>query len=271
MKGTRVPALRIGWFSTARGASSRAIFRTVTEAIERGLPIELAYVFCNREPGEDPATDEFLRLVEAANVPVVTLSSSRFRRQFGGKIVHKGDPLPEWRLAYDDAVLELLEPYGVSLGVLAGYMLIFGPRACSRLTLLNLHPAAPGGPIGIWQDVIWQLIAQQATTSGITIFRAEPEVDTGPPVSYCTYSLRGADIDPLWEDVRRTPLEELRRTVGEQLPLFQEIRRRGAEREPAMMVETLRALAERGIDAAESSPLDLTHVVDAQLRGESAG
>jgi hypothetical protein len=38
-----------------------------------------------------------------------------------------------------------------------------------------------------------------------------------------------------------------------------------------MMVETLRALAERGIDAAESSPLDLTHVVDAQLRGESAG
>ena len=65
---------------------------------------------------------------------------------------------------------------------------IFGPAACGAMTLLNLHPAAPGGPIGIWQDVIWQLIASRAERSGVTIFRAIPEVDTGPPLQNPTVS-----------------------------------------------------------------------------------
>src|SRR5438445_240155 len=116
------------------------MLRTAAGAIARGLPVEIGCVCCNREPGEDPNTDEFLRR---------------------------------------------LEPFDVHTGVLAGYMLIFGPAACGAMTLLNLHPAAPGGPIGIWQDVIWQLIASRAERSGVTIFRAIPEVDTGPPLTFC--------------------------------------------------------------------------------------
>ncbi|HLZ70475.1 MAG TPA: formyltransferase family protein [Dehalococcoidia bacterium] len=256
--------LRVGWFSTGRGAGSRALFRAICAAIDSGLPVELTYVFCNREPGEDEQTDQFFTLVRERGVPLLTLSSAAFRKQAGGKIVRKGELLPRWRLDYDDAVLERVEPYCATLGVLAGYMLIFGARACERLPLLNLHPAAPGGPIGIWQDVIWQLIAARAEHSGITIFRAIPEVDAGPPLAYCTYPLRGPEIDPLWAGTAGQPLERLKVETGEELPLFAEIRRRGALREPILIVETLRAAAERGLPQAGEA-LDLTTLVEMRL------
>lgn len=226
--------------------------------------MELAYVFCNREPGEDEQTDQLFALIRERGVPLVTLSSAAFRKRAGGKIARKGEPLPPWRLDYDDAVLKLVEPYGAALGVLAGYMLIFGARACERLTLLNLHPAAPGGPIGIWQDVIWQLIAERAERSGITIFHAIPEVDAGPPVAFCTYPLHGPEIDPLWAEAEGQSVEQLKSMAGEELPLFKEIRRRGAAREPILIVETLRAVSERGLPAPDRA-LDLTAFVDARL------
>jgi len=265
--------LRIAWFSTGRGPGSRALLRDMTAAIDAGLPVEIACVFCNREWGEDPATDELLRLVESCHLPLVMLSSARFRRRSGGVVVRKGDPLPRWRLDYDDEVLGLLRPFGVTLGMLAGYMLIFGPRACAEMTLLNLHPAAPGGPIGIWQDVIWQLIDARAAASGITIFRAVPEVDTGPPISFCLYPLRGAGIDELWQRAREVSAARLTEQRDEALPLFQEIRRRGARREPAMVIETLRALAgPGGLERAgiETEPVDLTETVNVALATNGA-
>ncbi|HEY7294735.1 MAG TPA: formyltransferase family protein [Dehalococcoidia bacterium] len=261
------PWLRVGWFSTGRGPGSRALFRAICAAIDGGMPVELAYVFCNREPGEDAQTDRLFALVRERGVPLLTLSSAAFRKRAGGTIARKGEPLPQWRLDYDAAVLKLVEPRGAALGVLAGYMLIFGARACERLTLLNLHPAAPGGPIGMWQDVIWQLIAARAAQSGITIFRAIPEVDAGPPLSFCTYSLRGPDIDPLWAEAAGRTIEQLKAEAGEELPLFKEIRRRGAEREPVLIVETLRAVAERGLPSA-GEVMDLTALVDARLAAQ---
>lgn len=258
--------LRIAWFSTGRGPGSRALLRAAAKAINRGLPVEIACVFCNRQRGEDANSDEFLSLAESYGLPLVTLSSARFRRTHAGPLVRKGDPLPAWRLAYDDEALRLLEPFAVGVGVLAGYMLIFGPRACEQLTLLNLHPAAPGGPIGIWQDVIWQLIDQHAQQSGITIFKAVPAVDTGPPLAYCTYPLRDDASAPLWAALEKASLPQLREEQGESLPLFVEIRRRGALREPPVVLETLRALAERGSpDALLAAPRDLTSAVEARL------
>ena len=45
---------------------------------------------------------------------------------------------------------------------------------------LNLHPALPGGPVGAWQDVIWELISQDATESGVMVQLTTAEVDQGP-------------------------------------------------------------------------------------------
>jgi phosphoribosylglycinamide formyltransferase-1 len=238
--------VRLGWFATGSGTMSPKLFEAAVGAIRSGrLSAEIAVVFCNREAGEDEASDAFCAGVEAAGVPLVRFSDRRFRRERGGEVVRKGGALPEWRAEYDREVIRLLEPYPFDLGVLAGYKLIFGPEATARWDLLNLHPAAPGGPAGIWQDVIWELIAQGAERAGVMMHLATPVLDEGPVVAYCTYSIRGPAFDPLWRDVEscRT-VGEAQGTKGEELPLFKAIRAAGVARETPLVIETLRAFAE---------------------------
>jgi folate-dependent phosphoribosylglycinamide formyltransferase PurN len=128
--------------------------------------------------------------------------------------------------------------------MLAGYMLITTAPLYEHAPLLNLHPAAPGQPAGTWQEVTWQLIGQRVDHGGVRIHLATGELDAGPIVTYCTYPLRGANIDLLWRAAERRPVDELRATEGESNALFHEIRRRGAARELPLVVETLRAVAE---------------------------
>jgi phosphoribosylglycinamide formyltransferase-1 len=237
--------LRIGWYSTGRGPGSRALLTAGMEAIRAGdLRAEIAFVFCNRDRGQDPNTDQFLDLAEHFGLRVITLSDRAFRRRVGGEVARSGEPLPAWRGAYDQAMLEAIAPYPIDVGMLAGYMLILWPETTTRLPFLNLHPAAPGGPKGIWQDVIWQLIEEQATESGVLTQAATPELDEGPVVSFCRYPIRGPRFDTLWDAVRGRTVEDLRAGEGESLPLFQEIRRHGAARELPLVIRTLAALAE---------------------------
>lgn len=273
--------LRLAWFATARGQTSGKLLSAAMDAIECGrLDARIVVVFCNRERGEDPNTDAFLDLVESLNLPLVTLSSRDFRRRVGGEVARKGEPVPEWRRGYDREVMRLLGPYEFDYGVLAGYMLIFCEEAAARWKLLNLHPAAPGGPAGMWQDVIWELISDRAEQAGVMIHLATPELDEGPVVAYCLYSLRGGAIDEFWRQLDERGAEEARAAEGEGLPLFQEIRRRGVAREIPLVIETLRALAtgrvrveggrvldERGRD---SSGLDLSEDIEKTVAAEVA-
>jgi phosphoribosylglycinamide formyltransferase 1 len=139
--------------------------------------------------------------------------------------------------------------------MLAGYMLIFGREACDRYNFLNLHPAAPGGPIGTWQRVIWQLIAQRASESGVLINRVIPEVDEGPVIAYCRYPLRDRELEPLWRAVEGRTVEELRAAEGEDLPLFRAIRARGVRYEIPLMVQTLVALANGRVRIVDGQPV----------------
>jgi folate-dependent phosphoribosylglycinamide formyltransferase PurN len=249
--------LRIAWFATARGQTSGKLLAAAQDAIASGrLDAEIAVVFCNRDPGEDPNTDAFHQQVRDSRIPLVTLSSRDFRRRVGGEMARKGAALPEWRRDYDRQVMRLLAPYDFGVGVLAGYMLIFCEEAAAEWDLLNLHPAAPGGPVGIWQDVIWELIAARAEEAGVMIHLATPELDQGPVVSYCKYPIRGDDaIDTLWRDTDcRTPAEA--RAKGEDLPLFKEIRRRGVLREIPLVIETLRAVAGNRIRIKDKQVVD---------------
>jgi folate-dependent phosphoribosylglycinamide formyltransferase PurN len=251
--------LRIAWFTTARGPGSRNLFLRVVEAIRSGsLDAEISVVFSNRSPGEAPATDSFFDLVREYGAPLVTLSSVSFRKEHGGKLSRPGEPLPEWRQDFDETVAGLLAPYDFQIGVLAGYMLITTDSLCERYPLLNLHPAAPNGPEGVWQDVIRQLVREGADSSGVQIQRATSNVDRGPLVSYCTYTIRGTGIDYLWAGHYPGTGD-----ISEESPLFQEIRRRGMVREAPLMVETLRAVAAGRIDIALGQPpLDLTDAVE---------
>ena len=236
--------LRLGWFSTARGPTSRRLLAAAQDEIAGGrLAAEIAAVFCSREPGEDEQTDLFLAQVKGYGLPLVTLSYSRFRRERGLPPVRAGETLPEWRRDYDREVMRLLEPYPFELGVLAGYMLISSDVMCERYDMLNLHPAAPGGPAGMWQDVIWRLIEERAERSGVMMHLATPELDAGPVVTYCTYAIRGGEFDPLWAEVEGRRAGEIKAAEGEENGLFKEIRRHGVAREIPLVIETLRAFA----------------------------
>jgi len=254
--------VRIGWFATARGQTSGKLLAGALAAIADGrLDAEVAVVFCNRDPGEDANADAFHEQVLAAGIPLVTLSSRQFRRATGGEVARKGEPLPEWRAEYDREVMRLLAPHEFDVGVLAGYMLIFCEEAAAKWDLLNLHPAAPGGPAGMWQDVIWELIAEGADRAGVMIHLATPELDEGPVVTYCTYPIRGGEIDTLWRDADERGTESARAEKGEELALFQEIRRRGVLREVPLVIETLRAFADGRVRILGKQAVDASSAV----------
>ncbi len=237
--------LRIGWFSTGRGEGSQKLLRSVVDTIrERSIDAEIAFAFSNREPGQYEATDAFFGQIESYGIPLITLSDTRFRKEQGGEVARKGKPLPAWRTEYDRKVVEMLERYDYDLGVLAGYMLISTEPLYASQPLLNLHPAAPGGPAGTWQDVTWQMIEQRVDHGGVRMHFGTGVLDEGPIVTYCTYPLRGPTIDLLWRGVDQRGTDDVRATDGESNPLFQEMRRRGELREPPLLVETLRAFAD---------------------------
>lgn len=263
--------LRIGWFSTGNGPGSRNLLNAVMDEVRTGtLDVEIPVVFCNREFGEKDGSDRFIETVRGHGLELITYSSAAFRREHDGALSRPGEPLPSWREAYDGEVAARLAPYGFTYGVLAGYMLICTEALCRRFSLLNLHPAAPRGPAGTWQEVIHQLIKTQAPSSGAMIHLATPVLDEGPPVSYCSFSLRGYPIDAYWAAERAEPSPD--REMLERSALFREIRRQGAARELPLVVETLRALAEGRIavegervldvERRPTVPLDLSREVD---------
>lgn len=271
---------RIGWFSTGRDEAARELLTAVYNAIRDGtIPGELAYVFCNRERGEAEESDRFLDLVDRYGIPLVSFSFRRYKpeeRRRGEKIGQDSEVLRTWRIEYDREIMKRLDPIRADLNVLGGYMLITGPEICRRYAMINLHPAEPGGPKGMWQQVIWQLIGARAERTGAMMHLVTAVLDEGPPVAYCTFPLRGGAFDDLWREmdrkrVRRS-LRQIRGTEGEDEPLFKEIRRWGVIRELPLIVRTVKAFAEGRIRiedekvVAEGSVLeqgyDLTEEID---------
>lgn len=241
--------LRIGWLTTGRGAGSYGGLRYVLDAIDGGLPVEIAVVFVNRDRGEYEATDALLAMADERGIPVEALSSVRFRKVRGGTRSKPGEGLPVWRQEFDAAVAERLRGYDISLGLLFGYMLITTAPLHSGFTLINDHPALPDGPTGTWQEVIEDLIRTGARESGCLMHLVTEDLDRGPVVSWCRYSI--ADV------VASTGEADIRATAA-----FAEIRRRGVEREQPFLVETLRAVAEGRLAIPPEKAIDLTAEVE---------
>lgn len=227
-------------------------------------------MFCSRGPDESSETDQFLAQVRGYGMPLITESFEEHRQRAGTKgLGFSGGRFAPWREAYDRAVLAKVEPYPVDVVLQAGYMLVWTPLLCERLRGLNLHPAEPGGPVGTWQQVIWQLIEQRAATSGIYMHLVTPHLDQGPVVAFCRYAIDTPAFAPAWQQAEAAPVAELRTTLGEELPLFQQIRAAGVQREGLLILATLQALAEGRLSldtAVQREPLDLTDRIDAELQ-----
>ena len=156
-------------------------------------------------------------------------------------------------------------------------MLITSPALCRKFAILNLHPALPGGPKGTWQQVIWQLLEEDATETGAMIHLATAQLDRGPVVSTFRLPLRGPDWDALWRQFREKretmTVAEIAAAEGEDEPLFAAIRRqRGDPRDPAPVPDAAPVRrgsfnTSSGAVFAESTrlPLDLTELVEAEV------
>jgi folate-dependent phosphoribosylglycinamide formyltransferase PurN len=215
-------------------------------------------VFVNRDPGEAQATDRLMDLVRARDVPLETLSSVRFRKERGGKLSRPGEPLQPWRLEYDATVAKRLGRHSFDLGVMFGYMLIASPPLHERFTFINDHPALPDGPIGTYQEVIAELIRTGARESGCMMNAVTADVDRGPTISFCRFTIRDAQNEGLWHATAPgLGLDALQET-----PLYEDIRARGVRRERPFLVETLRSIATGRLVLVPPAPLDLTLPVE---------
>jgi len=261
--------LRLGWFSTGRDEAARQLLQVVYKGIDSGdIDARIAFVFGSRSPGETPQSDLFLQLVKNYGIPCVHLS---FKDVVGSAPVDYRDT-PR-RAAYDRQVIELLKGFKVDLCIMAGYMLIISPELCHHYDFINLHPAMPNGPKGTWQEVIWQLIEQRALSSGVMMHLVTPELDRGPAVAYCTYSLRTPSLNPLWTRIQNQQIEETN-------ALFRLIRQEGLKREFPLILATIKAFSrgqvrvENGIILnKEGKPIpgyDLTPEIESSIENDLA-
>ena len=230
---------KVGWFSTGRGGGSLRLLQAVWDSMQRSdLKVTIPFVFSNREPGEAEGSDIFLQQVKEYGIPLVCFSSRNFEAKTGERFS------PEWRLEYDREVIKRLSHYHANLIILAGYMLVLGSEMCQKYTMINLHPAQPGGYKGMWQNIIWQLIEERQSHGGIMMHLVIPELDAGPPVTYCTYSIRGGPFDVYWQELEYSSLQKIRQEQGDNYLLFRLIRQNGLARELPLIITTIKAFSE---------------------------
>jgi phosphoribosylglycinamide formyltransferase-1 len=236
---------KIGWFSTGRGEGSKSLLKSAYESMVSGeLDAEIEFVFCTRERGETDATDTFLDMVEDYGIPLVNFSYQIYKAVRDMPNPDPSKPLPQWRLDYDREVMKRLESFSPDLCVLAGFMLIAGPEMCRKFDIINLHPAAPDGPAGTWQQVIWKLIEAGADTQGVKMHVAIPELDMGPTATYCTFPIKGRVFDTLWDEIKGKSIDEIKAEQGTDNPLFKTIRRHGYVRETPLILATIKAFSQ---------------------------
>jgi phosphoribosylglycinamide formyltransferase-1 len=145
-------------------------------------------------------------------------------------------------------------------------MLIVGKDLCARFKMINLHPALPGGPIGTWQQVIWQLIETNTMETGAMMHLVTPDLDRGPAISYYTFKIQKGDLRDLWKD-------------DDKDQLFAAIREQGVKRELPLILLTLKEFAGGNIEINDekvyshgqllTQGYDLTNEIEDRLMGRN--
>lgn len=246
---------KLGWFSTGRDEAARQLLQVVWERIKEGfIPGEIGFVFLSRRPGEHPESDRFLALCKELGLKTYYLSAKEFEPELRQK------DREAWRRLYHEEVYQRIKDEAAELIVLAGYMWVVSAELCERLPMINLHPALPGGPQGTWQEVIWQLLEEGASETGVMMHLVTPELDRGPAVTFCRFPIRGGAFDPLWqafeEKRAQKGLEQIKEEEGEGEPLFALIRAEGVKRELPLIVYTIKAFAEGEVKLSGQTLLD---------------
>lgn len=250
--------LRMGWFSTGRDPAARNLLQTVHEDLAKNsIPASIDWIFCHRETGDAEPNEEyfererFFDLAAELDIPCATFSHVRFlpelRKRGIAESRSAADAAPaleEWRNRFGAEVMrvvDLLPP--VDIIIMAGYMLILGDPELEGLDLVNIHPALPWGPRGTWQEVIHQLIAEDANEQGIMVHMVTKELDRGPVISYCRFPIKGEGWNDAWKQWQTDIGADASRETREKHPLFRKIRLEGEVRELPLLRSAIRELA----------------------------
>lgn len=249
---------RIGWFSTGRDPAARNLLQTVHEDLVRNnVPARIEWIFCHRETGDAPADNEyrerelFFDMAAGFDIPVATLSHVKFMPELrkqglqeSASAAKPSEALDRWRNLYGAEVVKtvgMLPP--VDIIVMAGYMLIIGDPELDAFDMVNIHPALPWGPKGTWQEVIHQLIGEEAREQGIMVHLVTKTLDRGPVISCCRFPIRGEGWDDLWTQWKIEIADDAPRETRESHPLFKKIRAVGEVRELPLLRGAIRELA----------------------------
>lgn len=227
---------KIGWFSTGRDQAAIDLLDVTLKAIKDDIIPEskIVWVFCNRVRHEKKTSDRFIKFVKKRGIPLACRSSVNFKPEM------REQDIKAWRHAFDRITLRALENFDKpDIVVFAGYMLIVSETLCNAFGIINLHPALPDGPVGSWQEVIRKYIEQKAKEIGAMMHLVTPELDAGPPITYC-----------------RVPVKRLD---------FHQMRDEELKREFPLIIQTLKGLAEGRFEIGKE-PVDLTEYVEKYLK-----
>lgn len=243
---------RIGWFTTARGPGSFGLFKNMMDRIRSGdVCAEISFVFINRDVKGNECRKKLIEMAEENGIPVIIFPSDSFRPEL------KASDMEAWRDAYGEEMRKRVSPYGMDLGVLAGYMLIIDPETCRRYELINLHPALPGTYKGTWNEIVPKVAESDDGTYGATIHLCSPVLDCGAPLAYDSFLL---------QDLRESvPSEELAPAI----------RQREVEREVPLLMEAIKMLVNgevtvRGDELFDRDGRRLDGPIDLSARVSSA-
>ncbi len=269
--------LNLGWFSSGRDESARALLSSIAKKRDDGsLDITIGFVFCNWEVDEEPQHPDyaqrqrFFQLVRELGIPLITLSWKRFRDSL------KSGSKEEWRAAYGEMMRTLLEGTPFDIGIMAGYNLWMDRDTCARYSVLNLYPSLPGGSLGTAQEAIWQVIVQKASRHGLTVRLCSPEQEEGIPLSCCSFPIQTPEYKPLWEQFEtstgRRTVETISKDDAEGSALFRRISHEVTAREPPLLTYTIKMLAEGTVtiingrvhegDSLRKNAIDLSDMID---------
>lgn len=239
---------KIGIFSTFRDREALNLFNAMHQACKNGfIRGEISFVFCNREKGDYPNTDEYLSSVEKSGIPLVCFSSKKFKPEERRGALGDPDLIEKWRVEYDRAGPErAARKYQPDLIVLAGYMLILGEEMCKNWVMINLHPALPWGPKGSWEEVVWDLMRTGERETGAMIHLVTKDLDRGPPISFYKISLE--DLNPLWigweRKLRDRNFLDIKKAEYRTNRLFRAIREKQLPGEVPLILLTLKYISE---------------------------
>ena len=136
-------------------------------------------------------------------------------------IDHNGDKNRE---EYDREVLSAIEPYGIELIALAGFMRILSPAfvRAYKNRIINLHPALLPSFPGI--NAARQALEYGVKHTGVTVHFVDEGVDTGPIILQSVVPVHDDDTEDsllqrIHEEEHRIYPEAIRLVAGEMISI----------------------------------------------------